>query len=398
MRRFLAGLEAAHPQATTVLEFDPDEGAQVDFGKGPEVLDRRTGELLSTWIFVMTLAWSRHAYAEVVTDQKVATWLGCHRRAFEWFNGVPRRLTIDNPKCAITRACYHDPEVQRAYAECAEGYGFKIEPCPVRDPKKKGRVESSVKYVKRSFVPLREFRDLVDANAQLRAWLLGPAGNRVHGTTHERPLTRFVETEREFLRPLPSRPPELAVWARVKLHPDCHVHFEKAYYSASFRLARQRLWLRATETTVQLFRDHELVATHPRRFQPGNRSTIDEHLPPPRASCWQAVSPKLGHVHHHGERRHGAVGDAGAVAHGCEPVPDVFGGDGVHGQMTEGGEDVLADDPAVGLPRPGLPVPSLTVEELGGEGIHRAPRRAGAAVVPDHFGEGGDEPAGLSLI
>ena len=82
-------------------------------------------------------AWSRHAYAEVVTDQKVATWLGCHRRAFEWFNGVPRRLTIDNPKCAITRACYHDPQVQRAYAECAEGYGFKIEPCPVRDPKKK---------------------------------------------------------------------------------------------------------------------------------------------------------------------------------------------------------------------------------------------------------------------
>ena len=76
VRRFLAGLEAARPQVTTVLEFDPGEAAQVDFGKGPEVLDPRTGELLSTWIFVMTLAWSRHAYAEVVTDQKVATWLG----------------------------------------------------------------------------------------------------------------------------------------------------------------------------------------------------------------------------------------------------------------------------------------------------------------------------------
>ena len=48
----------------------------------------------------------------------------------------------------------------------------------------KGRVESAVKYLKRSFVPLREFRDLVDANAQLRAWLLGPAGNRIHGDEH----------------------------------------------------------------------------------------------------------------------------------------------------------------------------------------------------------------------
>ena len=75
-----------------------------------------------------------------------------------------------------------------------------------------------MKYVKRSFVPLREFRDLVDANAQLRAWLLGPAGNRVHGTTHEPPLTRFVETEHEFLRPLPSRPPELAVWRGSSRH------------------------------------------------------------------------------------------------------------------------------------------------------------------------------------
>jgi transposase len=280
LRRFLAALEAAHPRVTTALEFDPGEAAQVDFGKGPEVVDPRTGEVTGTWVFVMTLAWSRHAYAEFVTDQTVATWLGCHRRAFEWFTGVPAKVVIDNPKCAITRACYRDPEVQRAYAELAEGYGFKVEPCPPRDPKKKGRVESGVKYVKNRFVPLREFADLPDANAQLHQWLLAQAGNRVHGTTHERPLTRFAETERAFLRPLPERAPELAVWAKVTVHPDCHVQFEKTYYSAPWRLARRSLWLRATETTVQLFDGHALVATHPRGYRPGTRATTEEHLPP----------------------------------------------------------------------------------------------------------------------
>ncbi len=280
VRRFVTGIEAARPQATTVLEFSPGEAAQVDFGKGPRVLDPRTGELVSTWIFVMTLAWSRHMYAEIVRDQKVATWLGCHRRAFEWFGGVPARVTIDNPKCAITRACYRDPEVQRAYAECAEGYGFKIEPCPPRDPKKKGRVESAVKYIKRAFLPLREFRDLSAANAELRAWILDVAGQRIHGTTRERPIERFVETEQPFLRPLPACAPQLAVWARVKLHADCHVQFENAYYSAPYRLVRQPLWLRATDTTVQLFHDLELVATHPRLYRPGARSTTDEHRPP----------------------------------------------------------------------------------------------------------------------
>ncbi len=280
VRRYLAGLEAAHPQATTVLVFAPGEAAQVDFGTGPEITDVYTGEVFATWVFVMTLAWSRHQYVELVRDQKVATWLGCHRRAFEWFHGVPARVIIDNPKCAITRACYHDPVVQRSYAECAEGYGFLISPCPPRDPKKKGRVESGVKYVKRHFLPLREFRDLADANRQAREWVLGPAGNRTHGTTFEKPLSRFAETERHLLRPLPDIAPELATWAQVKVHGDCHVQFEKCRYSVPYRLVRQHLWLRASETTVRLYHETDLVATHGRLFKPGSRSTVEEHLPP----------------------------------------------------------------------------------------------------------------------
>jgi transposase len=90
-----------------------------------------------TWRFVMTLCFSRHQYVEFVFDQMVMTWLGCHRRAFEWFARVPARVIIDNPKCAITRARARDPLVQRTYAGCAEGYSFKIDPCPPADPAKK---------------------------------------------------------------------------------------------------------------------------------------------------------------------------------------------------------------------------------------------------------------------
>ena len=72
--------------------------------------------------------------------------------------GVPARIIIDNARCAITRACFHDPVAQRAYAEYAEGYRFRIDACPPRDPKKKGRVEAGIQYLKRGFVPTREFR------------------------------------------------------------------------------------------------------------------------------------------------------------------------------------------------------------------------------------------------
>ena len=135
------------PEATVPLSFEPGEAAQVDFGAGP-MLVHPAGALRRTWAFVMTLCFSRHQYVEFVWDQTVATWLGCHRRAFEWFGAEPRRLIIDNAKCAILKASIHNPVVQRAYAECAEGYGFRIEPCPPRDPQKKGIVESGVKYVK----------------------------------------------------------------------------------------------------------------------------------------------------------------------------------------------------------------------------------------------------------
>lgn len=280
VRRKVQKIRAKTPKASCVLDFAPGEAAQVDFGKGPTITDVFTGAVAKTWIFVMTLCFSRHMYAEIVTDQKVETWLACHRHAFEFFNGVTRKVIIDNPKCAITRACYRDPEVQRSYGESAEGYGFIISPCPPGDPKKKGRVESGVKYVKNNFVPLRKFRTLVDANSQLTNWVLKTAGNRKHGTTHQKPLTVFAETEKHFLKPLPDVPVQISSWTRVKVHGNCHVQFEKAYYSAPFQLVRLQLWLRATTTTVSLFKDLKLLVTHPRLKHPGERSTVDEHMPP----------------------------------------------------------------------------------------------------------------------
>jgi hypothetical protein len=196
------------------------------------------------------------------------------------FWGRCKRVLIDNTKCAITKACYYDPQVQRAYAEYAESYGFIISACPPREPKKKGRVEAGIKYLKYNFLPLREFHDLIDANQQLITWILETAGNRIHGSTHQQPLTCFTETERWLLKPLPANPPELIIWVKVKVHGDCHVQFAKCRYSVPYKLVRQTLWLRVGETTVRIYKEHALVTLHSRLFKAGSRSTIPEHLPP----------------------------------------------------------------------------------------------------------------------
>ncbi len=172
-----------------------------------------------------------------------------------------------------------DPLVQRAYAECAEGYQFKIDPCPPADPAKKGIVEAGVKYVKGNFLPTRSFRDLADLNAQARRWVSEEAGVRIHGTTRERPLDLFA-VEKPLMQPLPTVAPDLGSWHRLILHRDCHVKFNYSLYSAPFTLVGETLWLRATDLTVAIFQDYRLVATHPRCRSPGGRRTNPDHLPP----------------------------------------------------------------------------------------------------------------------
>ena len=285
VQRFVRKLKQTLPEPIVRLQFGPGEVAQVDFGSGPKIADSKTGALRKTWFFVMTLCHSRHQYAELVWDQTVETWLRCHRNAFEFFVGVVGKVVIDNPKCAITRACYYDPEVQRSYGELARGYGFIIGPCVIETPEHKGRVEAGVKYVKGSFLNSpRNFRSLPDANEQLMQWILEEAGQRIHGTTHQVPLQVFAEEEKAALKPLPAEPVELAAWKTAKLHPDCHVQFAKCYYLAPFRFIGQDLDLRATPAMVTLWDKLTLVASHPRGTRPGQWMTNLDHLPPEKTA------------------------------------------------------------------------------------------------------------------
>lgn len=106
------------------------------------------------------------------------------------------------------------------------------------------------------------------------------AGQRIHGTTKQKPLVRFTEVEQAALLPLPGTPYDLAVWKQTTVHRDCHIVFEKAYYSVPYRFVGQRLWVRGGLQSVRIYADYTLVATHPRAKEPGERYTILDHLPP----------------------------------------------------------------------------------------------------------------------
>jgi len=282
VHRFVSTIKARLPQATVRVERKPGEESQVDFGYAGHMIDAVSGELHRAWAFVMTLSWSRHQYVEFVFDQKIGTWLLLHRNAFDFFGGVPKRVVIDNLKSAIIKAIWDDPQVQQSYRECAAHYGFLIAPCRPRTPEHKGKVEQGgVHYVKRNFLGGREPTTITQANQDVIVWCNEKAGMRIHGTTKEQPLVRFQTVEKAQLQPLAQTPYDMAVWKKVKLNRDCYLTFDHAYYSAPYRLIGQQLWVSGGIQTVRIYTlDHQLVATHDRAQQPGQRCTHLYHLPP----------------------------------------------------------------------------------------------------------------------
>ena len=90
----------------------------VDYsGHTMEVIDGLTGEVRPVQIFVAVLGASNYTYAEASFTQSLPDWIGSHVRTFAFLGGAARQTVSDNLKAGITKACFHEPMVNRTYAD-----------------------------------------------------------------------------------------------------------------------------------------------------------------------------------------------------------------------------------------------------------------------------------------
>jgi len=284
--RALRQAEGVRPEEVVIpVVTGPGEVAQVDFGFAGRLYDPDRGVDRKAWVFTMVLGHSRHRFDRIVFDQRTETWLALHVEAFEALGGVPETLVPDNLKAAVVRAAFgrsKSPELNRSYRELARHYGCKIDPTPPYAPKKKGKVEAGVKYVKQSFLKPRQFADIHEANRQLDRWVAEVAGQRIHGTTGRRPLEVFEAEEREALQPLPARPYVPLVWKPARVHPDCQIQFDGHRYPVPWRFIGKQVWVRATPRSVEIYYEETRIEAY-RRGQPVSREILDRCLPDYRA-------------------------------------------------------------------------------------------------------------------
>lgn len=254
----------------------------VDYsGKKPHIVDATTGEIIEVELFVAVLGASSYTYAEATYTQQLPDWIASNTRALAFFGGVPNAVVPDQLKSAVTVACKYDPGVQRTFDEWARHHVTTILPARPKKPKDKAKVEVAVQVAQRWILArLRNqtFFSLAELNARI-AELCAELNARQMRTYKASRRELFERLDRPALRPLPEQPYEYAEWKCVALNIDYHVEFEGHYYSAPHGLRAHELWLRATASTIEIFRLGRREAVHARSRVAGRHTTVPEHMP-----------------------------------------------------------------------------------------------------------------------
>jgi transposase len=248
--------------ATLRFETAPGRQAQVDWGSTwAQIGDTR----VRVQLFVMVLGYSRRLYVECTRDQTLASLLACHQHAFDWFGGLTEEILYDNPKTVVLKRDWEGRVIawHPQFWDFAQYYGFTPRLCRPYRAQTKGKVESGIKYVKRSFVQGQRFPAWDALNPMAQAWVVTVADQRLHGTTFRKPAEAFQD---ERLRSHLGRPPYVLQTSLVRtVARDCLVMVETNRYSVPAAYVGQRVEVQwGPGETVQIYHRGTLIATHRR--------------------------------------------------------------------------------------------------------------------------------------
>jgi hypothetical protein len=153
-----------------------------------------------------------------------------HEETFRRLGGAVKVIILDNLREGVLKPDLYDPALNPLYRDVLAHYGAVALPCRVRDPDRKGKVESAIAHTQAALKGLR-FETLAEAQAYLDRWDARWADTRIHGTTKRQVAAMFAE-ERPALAPLPLEPFRYYQFGTRTVHLDGCVEVEYAYYPA----------------------------------------------------------------------------------------------------------------------------------------------------------------------
>jgi transposase len=229
VKRYVRKLRGIHPlQPRAVIRTGPGEESQVDYGTGPMVRDPQTRKYRRTRLFVMVLGCSRKAARFLTFRSSSRLWAELHEKAFRRLGGATRVVVLDNLREGVLIPDIYYPTLNPLYRDVLAHYGAVALPCRIKDPDRKGKVESGVGHAQRALKGKR-FESLEEAQAYLDRWEVSCADTRIHGTTKRQVAAMFAE-EKPTLLPLPVEPFRYYQHGKRGVNLDGCVEVNAAYY------------------------------------------------------------------------------------------------------------------------------------------------------------------------
>lgn len=272
-------------RATMHIKRKPGEQVEVDWAGDPAtIIDPDTGEITNAYLFVGVMTYSQYTYVEAFINEKQKAWITAHIHMFEFFDGVAKILVSDNCTTAVNhqQSDWYTPALNTTYHEMAEHYGTAIIPARVRKPKDKPNAEGSVGNISTWITAAlrnEQFFSLAELNAAIRKKLDAFNANTFQKKEGSR-RGLFLGEESSLLTPLPATRFELCDWKTATVQFNYHIAVDKMYYSVPYQYIKNKVDVRITESTIEIFYNHNRIASHRRiTGRSGQYSTITEHMP-----------------------------------------------------------------------------------------------------------------------
>jgi len=255
-----------HKEVFLPLSHPPGE-AQVDFGEADVIL---RGETTRVALFVMTLPYSDAIFCRVFPRECTEAFLEGHKRSFEFFGGVPRRISYDNSKIAVAKITgSRQREVTREFLRLESHYLFEHHFCLVRRPNEKGHVERLLDFARANFlVPVPVTDDLARLNEQLAENCRSDLDRKLRGKPG--PKAQLLEEEQAALLPFPKQSFEARRIVPGQASSLSLVRFDDNDYSVPTAYAHREITIVAGVDEVRLIRTDRLVAKHRRHWGKGH--------------------------------------------------------------------------------------------------------------------------------
>jgi hypothetical protein len=269
----------------------PGEALQLDWGLLCTVTCAETGQRRKVWALAGVLGYSRVMTVRLVWTNSVEVTMAAIEDMLIELGGVPKRVTSDNPKCFALAASTFEPLLNPAFEMLASHYDFAIECLPPADPKKKGKIERLMPFIRRLYESHGEWSGIEEAEAFLRGKVI-IANDRKHGTTGEKPSERFEKEEKGALKPLPPLRYENHEIAEPIVRKDGHVRFKGKYYSVGDGLKGSSVVVLGNARIVRIYLKGKLLCVHDRITNRAvSKSTKDEHKKP-----WERTFAENSHL------------------------------------------------------------------------------------------------------